>query len=237
MKRTFVLSMLAIFFVGCGASSSADGLDASFETMSKNEKLNEGESALESSAVYEFTFTSLWTSADHLGLPGNAHFSPLVVNVHNEEHTLVRLGGIAGPGLELVSELGRTNVIERELRGESSILSTLITENQFLRDSLTQVRRIDVNKDFSKVSLVSMIAPSPDWIVAVDSLELYDGNEFISDSGEIMLFAYNAGTENGDTGGNFSINNSETNPKRPISMLKGRGFEKPFAMIRFVRVK
>lgn len=239
MKLKVILLALAFTSVGCADNNSNEVVTDNTQIEMK-ESSNENQGVKEASARYTLTFTSLWTKADHIfDLPGSAHFSPLVVTVHNDAHTLVRMGDFAGAGLELVSELGRTGVIENELSAavrNGAILNSTITENQFIRNQLTQTITLEVSAESSMVSLVSMIAPSPDWIVALDSLNLHNGSEFLEDSGDIMLFAYNAGTENGDQAGNFSINNSATSPQAPISMLTGRGFDKPFAKLRLEKI-
>ena len=82
-----------------------------------------------------------------------------------------------------------------------------------------------------------MIAPSPDWVVGVDSLNLLDDDgEFIKDTGDIMLFAYDAGTEGPDVGGNFSINGTATAKSNTHCQAAGSGFKSPFAMIRLKKI-
>ena len=70
-----------------------------------------------------------------------------------------------------------------------------------------------VSEDYPLVSIVSMIAPSPDWIVGVDAMNLIVDGDFVA-SKEVDLYAYDAGTEGGDTAGNFSIDNDETSQKK-----------------------
>ena len=54
----------------------------------------------------------------------------------------------------------------------------------------------DIDVDSPLVTHVSMIAPSPDWFVGVNSLSLLEGGSFMS-SVVIQLFAYDAGTDSG----------------------------------------
>jgi len=227
------LSKLVVFLglitasVGCGANTPG-------ESDSNNESLSASE------AIYEITFVSLWDDVAHLGRPRNAHFSPLVISAHNEEYALLPIGGLTNRALEDVAELGRTNLIERELSNAisaGSVDSFLITQNQFVPGTLVQTETVVVNKESPLFSLVSMIAPSPDWVVGVDSLNLLDENgEFIDGTGDIMLFAYDAGTEGPDFGGNFSIGGTPTANPTPIQKLVGPGFETPFAMLRLTKI-
>lgn len=61
-----------------------------------------------------------------------------------------------------------------------------------------------------------MIAPSPDWFVGVNDLNLLDANDNWRDSIVLDLVSYDAGTENG-TG--LSLNNPATNPQGVITEL------------------
>lgn len=186
-------------------------------------------------ATYRITLTSNWSEMDHLGLPNSAHFSPLVIVTHNSEYNLVPLGTKASPGLELVAELGRTNTIEQEIqmaRTEGKVQSLKITENQFVLRQLTQTVEVTVSKSHPYLSFVSMIAPSPDWVIGLQNLKLYNTatgfTEGISPRG---LYAIDAGTEQGDFGGNFSINNRANTVNDGIGFLSGVGFHAPFAIV------
>lgn len=65
------------------------------------------------------------------------------------------------------------------------------------------------------VTVVSMLAPSPDWFVGVSGISLFEDGEFV-ESKTISLRVYDAGTDNGLT---FGSANADTNPAQPISRL------------------
>ena len=65
-----------------------------------------------------------------------------------------------------------------------------------------------------------MIGPSPDWFVGVSGLSMLDGSDAWRSSRTVDLFAYDAGTEDGEE---FSLSNSATNPRGTITSLKGQG--------------
>jgi hypothetical protein len=71
-----------------------------------------------------------------------------------------------------------------------------------------------IDLDHPAVSLISMVAPSPDWFVGVSGLSLWDGNAW-TESLSIDLMPYDAGTEQGDL---FSLNNLATVPQATIAM-------------------
>jgi hypothetical protein len=62
-----------------------------------------------------------------------------------------------------------------------------------------------------------MIAPSPDWLIAINSVELLDGNGDWKPSITIDLFPYDAGT---DSGTDYTSANLDTNPPDPIASLQ-----------------
>src|SRR5438128_6112303 len=55
-----------------------------------------------------------------------------------------------------------------------------------------------MRRDFPLVTLVSMIAPSPDWFVGVDSLSLLADDQWVTNK-VVTLYAMDAGTDSGIT--------------------------------------
>ena len=190
-------------------------------------------------ATYRVTFENLWNKEDHLAFPSNAHFSPIVAVSHTSDFHLFRLGGLASDGFKSLSETGNTRSIRQEIgRAGDSILDLRQSEALFPTEALNSLSfDIEVSREHPLFSLTTMIAPSPDWTVGIDSLSLVQGNEFV-ESYTTQLFAVNAGTENGDFGGNFSLNNRASNPQEPISGLYRKdGLDKAFARVIVERVR
>ncbi len=186
--------------------------------------------------TYRITFESNWNQRDHISVPRNAHFSPVVAVAHNAGYLPFPIGGIANSNLEQVAELGNHGPLNNEVMqaGRMGLAGDLQnTENLFIRQSPVQTFTITVSPAHPYFSFVTMIAPSPDWIVGVSQLKLYsDETGFVGTPVvRIPLYAYDGGTEQGDVGGNYSINNPETNPKQPITRLMGPGFDQPFAFV------
>ncbi len=74
---------------------------------------------------------------------------------------------------------------------------------------------------FRLVTLVSMIAPSPDWFVGVDSLDLLVDGEWV-DEIIVELLAYDSGT---DDGPRYTSPNAESNPHAPIARITTLPFD------------
>lgn len=69
-----------------------------------------------------------------------------------------------------------------------------------------------------------MIAPSPDWFIGLESLNLLDNGQWIN-SKEIKLFLYDSGS---DSGTQFTSANSVTNPKENITKLTSNASDTDF---------
>ncbi len=175
----------------------------------------------QTTATYDIVFTSNWEA--HGALPNNAHFTRLVGATHNSNITFLEMGGFATPGVELVAELGSNGQFSNE------VTSAINANNadQFINgpdlffngpSRTITISDLQVDANFPLVTLASMIAPSPDWFVAVNSVSLLDANnQWISEI-TMDIFPYDAGTEEGST---YSLNNPATNPHERISSLRG----------------
>ena len=80
---------------------------------------------------------------------------------------------------------------------------------------------IKVSENYPFVTLVTMIAPSPDWFVGVDSLNLFENGDFV-DQKTVVLYAYDAGT---DSGPNYTSPNEPTIPPVPIFLIETSPFK------------
>jgi hypothetical protein len=73
----------------------------------------------------------------------------------------------------------------------------------------------DISQAFPLVTLVTMVAPSPDWFVGVTSLELFRNGQWV-DEVRVDLSAHDAGTDSGPT---YRSPDQATIPRQPISLL------------------
>ena len=155
---------------------------------------------IEKNAVeYEVTFNALWSKETHPDdFPPNPHFSGLIGASHNDKVYFWRLGELASSGIKNMAETGSKSPLNEEIgisvlnRNALDIISGSGINPSPGSTSVT----FKVSENFPLVSLVTMIAPSPDWFVGVDSLSLYENDSFV-DEKTIVLYAYDAGTDSG----------------------------------------
>jgi hypothetical protein len=94
-----------------------------------------------------------------------------------------------------------------------------------------------IGRDHPLVTLVTMIAPSPDWFTGVHGLSLIENGEWVAEK-TVSLAPYDAGTDNGRS---YRSRNSDAMPREPISRLEGFPVESggtvaPFGTFTFVRI-
>ena len=153
----------------------------------------------QTTATYDITFTSVWNATDHGTLPGNAHWSKLVGANHNSNRTFLQMGQTASAGIEDIAEQGDNDIFK-----DNEVIPTipLDTQQYINGNSLgsatgrIMINDLEISEDFPLLTLVSMIAPSPDWMIAVNSINLRNGGSW-KPSITIDLFPYDAGTDNG----------------------------------------
>ncbi|WP_296383249.1 spondin domain-containing protein [Winogradskyella sp.] len=180
-------------------------------------------SQAQSTATYDINFTSTWNSSDHGSLPSNAHWSNLVGANHNSDITFFEMGGTATTGIENVAETGSNTVFNSEVQIAINNGNAQQWLNQsfapFAAISSATLNNIVISEDYPLLTLVSMIAPSPDWIIAVNRLNLWDtGMNKWKETFTLDLFPYDAGTEDGF---GYSGNNAATNPRGVITNIAG----------------
>ncbi len=179
----------------------------------------------QSSANYTITFVSNWSNITHPhptnNFPANAHWSKLVGATHNENVFFLEIGENASPGIEDVAELGSNTIFFEEINlAIEQGNSNQIIDGGNLSSSLGTIIINDLitSEEFSLLTLVSMIAPSPDWMIAINSISLIDSNGDWINEISIDLFPYDAGT---DSGMDYDSSNMDSNPQEPISNLQG----------------
>ena len=184
------------------------------------------------SATYRVTFEGKWTtSVTPGGVPGGAHFTTLIGAVHNDQVTFWSSGGTASAGIESMAEIGGTSTLKSEITTAGSNAHATIEKSISSGGTATATVDITVTPTHPLVTLVTMVAPSPDWFVGVSRLSLRDSNNWIA-SKTVDLFPYDAGTEDGTE---FSLSNDPTSPQGMIMSIKGTGkfSDEPIATLTF----
>jgi hypothetical protein len=190
-------------------------------------------------AEYRVVLKSTWTARSHpFAYPSGAHFSGLIGASHNANYAIFTLGGRPTPGLERLSEEGKHSPLSDEIRAAIKagnafeLFETGGLKN--FRDSLVTTLRVDAKHPM--VSLVAMVAPSPDWFTGASSVNLAASGGWVK-SRTLVLNAYDSG---GDDGTTYNARDRDTNPKKPTSRAATRHFVvngkvKPVATVTFTK--
>lgn len=192
----------------------------------------------QSSATYRVTFESTWSAQTHpVDYPGaSAHYSQLVGATHATAGVIWSAGATASPGVEQMAETGGTSMLRGEsdgLMASGEVLETLL--GPFMGTSPSAVSmEITLDEAHPRVSLVTMIAPSPDWFVGVDGLRLFDAGGWLTER-DVDLTVWDAGTDSGTT---YASPDANTNPQQPIELSSAAPFAAgvPVGRFRFERL-
>ena len=189
------------------------------------------------SATYRVTFEGKFTAsalASGVSVPSGEHFTTLIGAVHNDSVTFWSSGGTASAGVEQVAELGNTATFTSEIKANMNAVAVI---EKSLPSGGTPTATVDltVTTAHPLVTLLTMIAPSPDWFVGVSGLSLRNATDdgWLA-SHTVDLFPYDAGTEEGTE---FSLSNAATSPQGTITSIKGTGkfSDEPIASLTFTR--
>ena len=195
-----------------------------------------------SRATYSITITGLWTdSVSPGGVPtdSNPHFTHFVGGIHNSKVKFLERGGTASAGVERMAEQGLTADLESEVEAAGANADrAVVFETLDEVGTSTFTKDIDnipltLTSDHPRITLTSMIAPSPDWFVGVAGLRLLEDKDNWAASHRVDLYPWDAGTE---SGAGFSRSNPD-GPRGVIRSIRGRGpfSDRPIARFVFTR--
>ncbi|XP_015109326.1 spondin-1 isoform X2 [Diachasma alloeum] len=173
-------------------------------------------------AKYEVTFEGLWSRNTHpKDFPSKGwliRFSDVIGASHTIDYRFWQFNETSSEGLQQVAEFGSTRKLESELKEQSQHIRTIIKARGISHPNVTgrtfAVFRVD--RKHHLMSLVSMIVPSPDWIVGVSGLELCLSNCSWIEHKELNLYPVDAGTDDGIT---YMSPDSPTDPHEPIRRI------------------
>ena len=180
----------------------------------------------QSIATYDFSLTTIWNSTDHTSVPPGAHWSALVGATHSIENEFVEIGAVAPntDGIKDIAELGNSNNFRNEVNTAIALTKAKQWINAGGLGNLVGTfiyNDLEVNENFPLITLVSMVAPSPDWFIAVNSVNLRTDNTAINngwkDTFTLDVFAYDSGTDDGTDYGSANI---VSNPRIPVFKLE-----------------
>jgi hypothetical protein len=116
-----------------------------------------------------------------------------------------------------MAERGRTSPLDQEI---ASAIARGAAESVFVGGAIDRSPgsasvEFTASQRFSLLTLVSMVAPSPDWFVGVDGFPLFENGQWADDR-RIDLVPWDAGTDSGAT---FSSPDAVTTPPAVISRI------------------
>jgi hypothetical protein len=169
----------------------------------------------EPSTQYLLTFEATWSAATHpVDFPPNPHFSGLIGASHGPVARLWVVGEAATPGIRAMAETGAKSPLDGEIDAliADGTACTTISGDGVNPSPGTVAVTLTVSLDCPAISVVSMIAPSPDWFVGVSALSLLEDDTWIEQE-SIELFPYDAGT---DSGVSYASADQPTEPAGPV---------------------
>ena len=200
MRHVGIFSLIALLFFACTDD----------EDMVPNEAME--------SAEYLVTFTINWNSTDFpVNYPSNAHFSRLIGWSHETNPSFFKIGTLASDGIKNMAETGGTSPLDDELK---KLIEEGKGHKHFTGSNLSSGTgeieiRVEVTEQNPSITLATMIAPSPDWYIAVVDINLMENNSFVNQK-TVEAHVYDAGT---DSGTSYSSPNDSTDPQKPITLF------------------
>lgn len=172
---------------------------------------------------YEVVFDAAWSIGTHPDqFPPNPHFSGLIGGTHHGTHVIWERGGQSTPGMKNMAETGSKTPLNNEINAAigNNLAGVLLSGGGIGLSPGQVAMTFQIDRKFPLVSLVTMIAPSPDWFVGVSGVSLF-GPDGWQDEVTVNLFPYDAGT---DSGVNYQSPDQATVPQEPIFRITGAPF-------------
>ncbi|HXJ60695.1 MAG TPA: spondin domain-containing protein [Verrucomicrobiae bacterium] len=193
-------------------------------------------------ARYQVVFNATWSQTSHpTNWPANAHWSGLVGGTHKDAVHFWRPGETASEGIRLMAERGQQATLLSEI---APAITDGTAQMQLAGGGIsTSPGRVTLTfpepmqRDYPLVTLVSMIAPSPDWFAGVDSLNMIQDGQWATNL-VVTLYGHDAGTDSGTT---YSSPDEVTTPRGVVTRFAGfpaiqKGVIVPFGTFEFTRL-
>ncbi len=174
-------------------------------------------------AEYQLTFESAWSAATHpQDFPSGPHFSGLIGGTHNRNVKFWEVGQLSSVGIEDMAELGSKTPLTSEVNAAISAgnAESVISGNGISPSPGSVSVNFTATQAFGLVTITSMLAPSPDWFVGLDSVALFNHNRW-ADEIVVAIEPFDAGT---DSGVSYASADADTNPAEAIAQIVGYPF-------------
>lgn len=178
-----------------------------------------------STARYELVVQSDWTQAVHApGYIYSAHFSPIIGMIHGPNASMWEPGTIASAAIERMAEMGNPDQLRAiaEAFVVEGVARQRINGPGLMAIHTVTYPSLTFTSNFPLFTMVTMVAPSPDWFMGTHGLSLRDENGVWIPELVVQLEVYDAGT---DSAIEFMSENDDTQPQEPIRNIQN---EHPF---------
>lgn len=162
---------------------------------------NDNEQAIVENAQYKVTFRTIWSEETHpFEFPVGAHFSGTIGLTHKAYNPIFTSGKLATNGIKVMAETGRKDPLIEEINTHivDEVAGRIISGGGISLSPKSISEEFIIQPDFPLVTIVSMLAPSPDWFVAVENVALLEGGSWVLQK-TVPVFIYDAGTDAGTT--------------------------------------
>ncbi|RKZ15082.1 hypothetical protein DRQ50_08005 [bacterium] len=179
--------------------------------------------SLAQTASYDVRFDATWTAITHpQNYPPGPHFSGLVGGTHDSTVVFWSPDDLASLGIRRMAEWGSQTELLAEVDG--AILTGAASQTIAAPPLWVVPGNISTNFEVSPahplITLVAMLAPSPDWFVGVAGLDLRDNGEWVEEL-VVDLYVWDAGT---DSGVSYTSPDLVTAPPDPVTSLDAAPF-------------
>lgn len=180
-------------------------------------------SAADTDAQCSLLFDAVWSAATHpIDFPSDPHFSGLVGGTHNDQVSFWQPGGFATPGIRSMAETGSKTLLLNEVQDaiDGGTAEFAISGGGIPTSPDTVSVDFTATLQYPYATVVTMIAPSPDWFVGIHGELLFNNGRW-NDLTVVQLPPYDAGTDSGST---FTSPDDPTTPAEPISQISVNPF-------------
>lgn len=183
-------------------------------------------------ATYQMVFVPTWNEVtfphQYPTTPEKkrGHYSGLIGATHVAGFRFFKKGDKPTKGLEMLSEHGRHHPLDDELKAAQAKgkVGQLIQIKSPITGKVhnSVMTTFTISKKFPLVSMVAMLAPSPDWFMGMANARLYSHGKW---KPVVIAKAY-AWDSGGDAGKTYLAADKDTSPKQKTKMIKDQFFAK-----------
>ena len=182
-------------------------------------------------AKYKVTFNANWSNQTHpLDYPKGALLSGMIGATHNQKYFIFVDGKTATNGLEALSEKGAHSPLDTEINQSisSGNAGALFESGPLFKFPGNISAQFTADEKYPLVSVVAMIAPSPDWFTGVSNVPLKQDGKWIS-TVTLPLLVWDAGTDFGTT---YQADDANAQPRQVVRINASPHFAGPGGVVK-----